>query len=518
MYKLPEKIIIGLCVAVLAISGYLFMRPTSEVAQRPTAAVAQIAEIQKDVRVKYQEEIAWRWTHRHQNLSLGDSVYAGPQSTAKISFQDGGSVEVGENSLVIVSLNREVSLSYGRLTAHLEKDKPLIVVSHGKRIKVAARTEGQVLIRHLATGMDVRPIGRPLPQTLLEIEGEPTREIGNEILEVQIDRPEQPTTLRRLANVPPPSPEPSAPENVIEKENVELEKAEPENVEPPPPAKKPKALAKKKIAPVPRAIAAATPSPPRAPTSKPKVSLDIKNTAPEDFSTDRTFWISIGGGFNYFDFAQNSSTEPKISYASVASPSVALHSGYETPNGHGLEFSLSNEPGEIRANSVEIDRTKYQWRTASLEGIAQVLRPYSIAGNSLRGRIRFGAQYHELPYLLIDEDRLFLGSQKSIAASLGFEGLLLTGKRWRSQVYLRYQQPLGTQSSTTGKLTTSPQFAFDGSLGSSYYLSPRWDLGLYWHGQWQQFNYRLTNDSLSDSGSQKLFFSSVELRLGFSVP
>ena len=61
-----------------------------------------------------------------------------------------------------------------------------------------------------------------------------------------------------------------------------------------------------------------------------------------------------------------------------------------------------------------------------------------------------------------------------------------------------------------------PRSAFDGSLGAAYKITRSWLVGLYWYGQINQYNYSFTNGNtgLATSGSQNVFYSNGELRIG----
>jgi hypothetical protein len=83
---------------------------------------------------------------------------------------------------------------------------------------------------------------------------------------------------------------------------------------------------------------------------------------------------------------------------------------------------------------------------------------------------------------------------------------------------MRYQFPLSTQSDGASQFDISPRFAFDGSVGLSYNLTPRTRLGMFWYGQWHEYEFKNAPDAFSGdkiSGDQSLFFSNWEFRMGF---
>ena len=103
-----------------------------------------------------------------------------------------------------------------------------------------------------------------------------------------------------------------------------------------------------------------------------------------------------------------------------------------------------------------------------------------------------------------------VNSAASLATSAGVMAEW-TWYRWRYYWNLRYQHPL-TMSAESSQL--SPKFAFDGSFGTAYYLTKTVKTGLFWYGQWQQFNFTSSDAAISNIGTESLFYSAIDLRLG----
>ncbi len=79
---------------------------------------------------------------------------------------------------------------------------------------------------------------------------------------------------------------------------------------------------------------------------------------------------------------------------------------------------------------------------------------------------------------------------------------------------MKYQYPLMVTFSEAGN-TLTPKFAFDGSIGAAYYITPNVKTGLFWYGQWQQFQFTAARGSILNSGSENLFYSAMDFRLGY---
>jgi hypothetical protein len=72
-----------------------------------------------------------------------------------------------------------------------------------------------------------------------------------------------------------------------------------------------------------------------------------------------------------------------------------------------------------------------------------------------------------------------------------------------------------TSASTGGSgFTIKSKFGFDGSLGAVYYMAPKLRTGLFWFGQWHNYDFVYTGSNTQNVGAQTLFYSNLEFRLG----
>ena len=78
---------------------------------------------------------------------------------------------------------------------------------------------------------------------------------------------------------------------------------------------------------------------------------------------------------------------------------------------------------------------------------------------------------------------------------------------------MRYQQALSVGS----LFEIVPSIAFDGSLGAFYKFKNNWRVGSFWYGQYHKYDYTSTRiDSEDVNGEMSLFFSNLELRVGYT--
>ncbi|NJL25476.1 MAG: hypothetical protein HC902_10090 [Calothrix sp. SM1_5_4] len=149
-------------------------------------------------------------------------------------------------------------------------------------------------------------------------------------------------------------------------------------------------------------------------------------------------------------------------------------------------ISYKNTPGEVSFSNAEIEGGQYSWTTISLEGIMRRTSDVVIANSPLVYGMRAGVQKHNTPFIFLDDnDEPRLRKNDMTTASLGLLGEWAKSK-WTYYWLMRYQFPLSTEATGAAQFNISPVFAFDGSIGTSYSLSPQIKLGMFWYGQWHQ--------------------------------
>ncbi len=106
---------------------------------RGSQKIAQITSVKNDVRIKYSSD--FRWTPISKGaVHIGDYLFTGSKGSASIRFDDGSSIEVEENSLIVFSVSNGQStliLKQGNLSGNttqirIEKSEAMVLSSLSK--------------------------------------------------------------------------------------------------------------------------------------------------------------------------------------------------------------------------------------------------------------------------------------------------------------------------------------------------------------------------------------------------
>ncbi|MGE4133822.1 MAG: hypothetical protein AB7F86_19445 [Bdellovibrionales bacterium] len=235
------------------------------------------------------------------------------------------------------------------------------------------------------------------------------------------------------------------------------------------------------------------------------------------------WWAWLGSGMNYTNYKQSAPNFSTASTENVKGPSNYFETGYTGVRGWGGVVSYKSTPGEVLIDQlpdgVTFDGASYTWTTVSIEGIMRRLSGFKLLGRPILMGFRAGLQQHHMPFLIYnaDDSILNLSYNTMRTASLGLLAEM-NRKRWTYYWLMRYQYPFSTQADGSSSFEIKPTFGFDGSIGTSYNMTAQVKLGMFWYGQWHQFNF--THSSATSAGTQtvsgfqSLFYSNVDLRLG----
>ena len=225
-------------------------------------------------------------------------------------------------------------------------------------------------------------------------------------------------------------------------------------------------------------------------------------------------YVALGGGFTFLSFSQKGSETKNLEYAILMGPSYSLRGGVEWLSGYGFDASYSAYPGQLKSSTNAIFNSRFTWSAQSLEATYRINK--NAAAND-HYHIRAGIQLHDMPYVQLPTvSTADVRKHKVDMATLGVDYNLQLFEKWRSQLLLRYQIPF-SQSKSGDDIQFQSQFAFDGSLGASYQINSLFNFGLFWSGQWQDFNYSMLSEATGqkDNGNNKFFLSNLEFRLGY---
>ena len=124
------------CAAIGGIAGWSLYSDLYQAHWRGTQPVTGLVKSQFfQVKRKSSESFLWNRLSEGQFVYLRDSVFAGPESSVTLNLNDGSVLEIGENSLVVLSQTETLSPSHMRgnfILRNPNGDKELIVDSTGK--------------------------------------------------------------------------------------------------------------------------------------------------------------------------------------------------------------------------------------------------------------------------------------------------------------------------------------------------------------------------------------------------
>jgi hypothetical protein len=120
-----------------------------------SVSVGKVSQAERDVRRKVSKQFLWRSAHNQDNLHAGDSLFTGPNSSARVELNDGRTLTVQENSLIVFSSKGDqlnLDLRFGRLAGNLNgcvkiniKGQEKEVCGNNSRVQVDA-TDGSVKV------------------------------------------------------------------------------------------------------------------------------------------------------------------------------------------------------------------------------------------------------------------------------------------------------------------------------------------------------------------------------------
>lgn len=227
------------------------------------------------------------------------------------------------------------------------------------------------------------------------------------------------------------------------------------------------------------------------------------------------WWAWAGTGANYVDTRQSIPGRGTATSHGQYFGSRYFEGGYNGSSGWGGVFSYKSTPGKIETENAVINETAYTWSTVGIEAYRRSLTRLPFTNVPLVYGFRVGLQQHKTPFVFLDSDTNLILKENKM--NMGSFGLIaeVQRRKWNFYFMTRYQYPFSSAAEGSSQFDVKPTFAFDGSIGTSYNLTDRLKLGLFWYGQWHQYNFVYGDGNVTNVGFQSLFYSNIDLRLGF---
>jgi hypothetical protein len=227
------------------------------------------------------------------------------------------------------------------------------------------------------------------------------------------------------------------------------------------------------------------------------------------------WWAWLGSGYNYVDYRQSVQDRGTVTSHSPRAASQYFEGGYNGSTGWGGVVSYKGTPGEITVENAALDKANYTWSTLGIEGFKRSLNRLPFTNVPVVYGVRVGIQQHKTPFLFLDADtNLQLKQNRMNTASFGLLAEVQR-RKWTYYWLMRYQYPFSSVAEGSNQFEIKPTFAFDGSIGTSYNFTQRLKVGVFWYGQWHQYDFVYGDGNVTNVGFQSLFYSNVDLRLGF---
>ena len=238
------------------------------------------------------------------------------------------------------------------------------------------------------------------------------------------------------------------------------------------------------------------------------------------------FGIWFGSGFNYLQYKQ---TSPRIGsnldYQSFKGPSYFAKVWLWINDEWDLSATAKISPGDVdSSDEVQVADGAYNWVIYAGEATYYPADWTPTYFKKYKGQVgvRFGIQHHIVPFIARtgeSETEVDIETNNITMATVGLKTYLFKSARWTYEAFMRFQYPVIEGD----EFDVFPKFAFDGSVGAIYNSKKNWQVGVFWYGQWHEYAFTHDDQYFKNqsqdaeiSGDQTLFFSNIELRLGYN--
>lgn len=240
----------------------------------------------------------------------------------------------------------------------------------------------------------------------------------------------------------------------------------------------------------------------------------------------KRYALWFGTGFNFLRYQQESTDiQSSLEFQTFKGPSFFGRGWWKVNDRLDASFEAKMSPGAVNSsNDIRIAGGDYNWLIFAAEGTYYPERWTHKLFEDYPSRwgIRTGIQHHLVPFISrtgASESEAEIVINNITMFTIGFQNNIDLSSRWAFEWYMRYQSPLAVGN----VFQMLPKFGFDGSLGVIRAIRSSWKLGLFWYGQWHDYDFTHNDRYLANqadpnsriSGHQSLFFSNIELRAGY---
>jgi hypothetical protein len=241
----------------------------------------------------------------------------------------------------------------------------------------------------------------------------------------------------------------------------------------------------------------------------------------------RTWGLWLGLGYNYLTYDQKVSEVPSsLKLESLEGPTLFAKVAKSLSPTIAFQSTLNQAPGKTKSSpAVTISKGSYDWTYYTAE-FTYFKPSWSFHLNKYFNELgaQAGLQYHSVPFFTrsstTDPTAAQVVTNDILFAAFGGTWLIHYDRYWLFETFLRVQLPVYTGD----VFDIDSAVAFDGSMGVIYKMKPDWRVGVFWYGQQHNYKFSNHNDKFFEanggggpkvSGSQDLFYSNLEFRIGW---
>ena len=253
----------------------------------------------------------------------------------------------------------------------------------------------------------------------------------------------------------------------------------------------------------------------RDPAEAPQTVTRIIERTKDEPGMHNGWYAWLGTGESYIKYDQTIPGRGAAAAQQIRPGSQYFEGGYNSLNGFGGVIAYQGIPGRIDLDNAPVAGSSYRWTALAVDAMMRKISSWRPRGEPVIYGARAGVGIQHTPFLFLDEDQnVVLRMNELTNAAVGVLAEW-SHARWRYYSLLRYQMPLSTRADGSSAFDVTSSFTFNGSLGTSYNFTDRIKLGAFLYGQYQSFDFTYVSPAITNSGTQSLIYTSLDVRLGY---